>query len=124
MPRDSANHGDGQCNANRRRRKVVVRQPGHLREIAHRCFRRVGLPIRVGGEGYGRVPGKIRRHVGKLLGIPRHPQLQSLEQIEQNQRNGAENQHGRAVLLPAHFLVFVHSTKAIDEALHRTQNEI
>ena len=36
--RDAANEGDGQRDADRRRHEVVIREAGHLREVAHRGF--------------------------------------------------------------------------------------
>jgi len=102
----------------------VVRQTGHLRQIAHGGFRRVGLPICVGGERDVSVPSKIRGHIRKFLRIPGQPLLEPLGQIEQNQGNAAEHQHRRAVFRPAHLLVFIHPAKPVHEALDWTQDRV
>ena len=70
---------DGQGDADGGGSEVVVGQARHLREIAHRRFRRVYLPIGIGGEGNGSVPGEIAGYIGQMLRIPGKPLLDALE---------------------------------------------
>ena len=41
------------------RREVLHREPGHLREVAHRRLAAVALPVRVGDEAGGGVPREV-----------------------------------------------------------------
>ena len=66
---DAADQRDGHHDAHRRRPEVVRRQAGHLGEIAHGGFGRVELPVGVGGEAGGGVPGQIGAHAGKCCGF-------------------------------------------------------
>ena len=67
---DSANEGDGEGNADGGGGEVVIGEASHLREIAHRGFWRVHLPIGIGGEGNGGVPGEVgRRRLARCWGL-------------------------------------------------------
>ena len=123
-PRDAANEGDGQRDADRRRREVVIGESGHLGEIAHRGLTRVVLPVGVGGEGRGGIEGQIRSDCGELLRIPRQPLLNPLDQIQQQHGDAAEQQHGDGILRPAHLVVLVDAGQAIQQALDRPSNRI
>ena len=57
--------------ADRRRHEVVVREAGHLREIAHGRLAAVGLPVRVGRERRGGVERQRRRDRAESLRIER-----------------------------------------------------
>ena len=48
----------------------------------------------------------------------------SLDDVEKDHRDGAEEQHRGSVLDPAHFAVFVDSADAINQAFDRAQSEI
>ena len=50
-PCNASYESDGKRDADGRRSKVVIREPGHLGEIAHRGLTRIVLPVGVGGEG-------------------------------------------------------------------------
>ena len=55
IPRDAAHERRRQRDARGRRAEVVDNQRDHLREIRHRGFAGVALPVGVGGEADGRV---------------------------------------------------------------------
>ena len=48
LSRDAANERNRQTHTDRRRREIVISESGHLREIAHRRFAAVTLPVGVG----------------------------------------------------------------------------
>ena len=58
--RDAADERDRHRDAGRRRHEVVIREPGHLREVAHGRLAAVRLPVRVGRERRGGVEGECR----------------------------------------------------------------
>ena len=58
--RDAANERDRQRDAHRRGHEVVIGEPGHLRQIAHRGFAGIVLPVGVGGERSRRVERQSR----------------------------------------------------------------
>jgi len=67
---DAADKGYGHHDAHRRAAEVVIGEANHLGEIAHGGLGRIELPVSVGGEAGGGVPGEIRPHGGKPLRIP------------------------------------------------------
>ena len=67
--RQAAHQGHGPDDAHGRGEEVVGGQAGHLGEIAHGRFAAVVLPVGVGGEADGGVPGQERRHVGQVLRV-------------------------------------------------------
>ena len=126
LARDAANNGDGQRDADRRRNKVVIGEPGHLREIAHRRFAAVVLPVGVGGERSGGVEREMRLDAGEVLRIPGHPaeSLNALDQVEHQHADAAEQQHRDGVFLPIHLVRCVDARAAIEQPLERPQNRI
>ena len=100
--RDAADEGDRHRDAGGRRHEVVVREPGHLREIAHRRFAAVRLPVGVRRERHRRVEGQIRRDAAEALRVEGQHRLQPLHRVEHQQRHDAEQQQRRRVLGPAH----------------------
>ena len=58
--RDAANERNRERDADGGRREIVVRQAGHLREIAHRRLAAVRLPVRIGHERRRRVERQRR----------------------------------------------------------------
>ena len=59
--RKTADQRNREHDAGRRRQEVLMRQAEHLREIGHRAFAAVVLPVGVGDEADGGVEGEIRR---------------------------------------------------------------
>ena len=73
---DAANERDRERDAGRGRYEVVIRQPRHLREIAHRRFADVGLPVRVGRERGGGVEREIGCDAAQPLRVERQERLE------------------------------------------------
>ena len=120
--RDAANERDRDGDADRGRHEVVVREPGHLREIAHRRLAAVGLPVRVGRERRRRVEREVGRDGAEALRIPRQPLLHALHQVEHQHRDDAEQQHRDGVLGPAHLARLVDAGRSIDQPLDRPKH--
>ena len=124
-PRYPADKRDRQRHARRRRPEVVRRQPRHLGQIAHRLLRHIRLPVRVGGKRSRRVPRQVRFHRRKVLRVPQRDRvLQPLNRIRQQQRRATEDQHGHAILRPAHLRVRVHARQLVQQPLHRNQHRV
>ena len=121
---NAANEGNRQRDADRRRREVVVGEPGHLRQIAHGGFAGIVLPVGVGGERRRRVERQRLRDRRKLLRIQRQKSLYPLHQVQQQHRHHAEQQHGEGVLRPAHLVIFIDAGQAIEQALDRPQHRV
>jgi len=49
--------------------EVMGGEASHLSEIAHGALRRVGLPVGVGGEAGGGVPGQIGPTLARCCGL-------------------------------------------------------
>jgi hypothetical protein len=98
----------------------------HLRQIAHRCFGRVGLPIRVRCERDRGADRKIRRNTWQMLRVPGHEAetLKSLDNVGQDHRRGTEEQHCNGILRPAHLLAWINAGEAIQHLLARYENWI
>ena len=102
----------------------MIRESGHLGEIAHRGFGDVGLPVRVGGERCCCAPSEIGGDVGEFLRIESEDVLRALDQIEQEHRDGAEEEHRGAVFGPAHFAIFVDAADFVEKAFDGAESEI
>ena len=61
-PREAADQRDEHGHARGSGQEVLHGEPEHLREIAHRGFADVALPIGVGREAHGRVERRVRAH--------------------------------------------------------------
>ena len=79
MPRDRPNESSGNSDASRGRNEIVKRQADHLREIRHRGFAAVVLPVGVGRETDRGVECEMLAQRGKSLRIQRQKILQSAE---------------------------------------------
>ena len=112
-PGNPTDHSYRQGYPRRSGHEIVIGKPGHLGEVAHRRFARIGLPVRVGSKRSGSVKRQIRGHVRKVLGIPWQPSLETLDQIENDHGHAAEKKHGYCVFRPAHFSSFVHAGDAV-----------
>ena len=92
---DAANEGNRQRDTDRCGDEVVIGQPGHLGEVAHRGFTRVGLPVGVGGERSCRVERQVLRHTpANFCGLNGRNALHALHQVQQQHGDDAEQQHG------------------------------
>jgi hypothetical protein len=90
----------------------------------HRCFRDVGLPIRVGGEGSSCVEFQVRRDRWKFLQIERQIILDALDQVCERRGDSAEDQHRPGVFLPIHFSRFINARWPVQQLFDQTQNRI
>lgn len=108
------------------RDKVVIRKASHLGEVAHRRFRDVGLPVRVCGEADSGVPREGGRDACESVRIQQcgHKVLHAFNEVQGEQGDSAEKEHGEAVFLPVHFFFFVDAAEAIDHPLDRTTSRI
>ena len=95
--REAADQRDGERNAGRGRHEIVHRQPRHLREIAHRRFGHIGLPVRVGDEAHRRVEGEALLDRGLTLRVEGQDPLQPLQRIKRDEARHAEEQHGDGI---------------------------
>ena len=77
----SADQGHQHRHAGGRRNKILHAQAEHLRQIAHRRFAAVALPVRVRGKADGGVERRIGTIGGKALRIERQDLLHSQQQI-------------------------------------------
>ena len=50
--------------------------------------------------------------------------LQALQQVEDDEADHAEQQHGEGVSLPVHLLLGPHAAEAIDQPLDRAQDAV
>ena len=123
-PRDSANDGDGQSDSDRRRNKIVVGETRHLRQVGHRRFRHVGLPVGVGRKGCGGVEGQVGRHGGELLRIQREIILQPLQEIQHRHRDAAEHQHRAGIFGPAHLFGFINAGQPVHQLFNGSQDGV
>ncbi len=124
MPRDAAHERRRQRDARGRRAKVVDDQRDHLREIGHRGFAGVALPIRVRGETDSSVEREIRRQRAKALRIQRQMILQPQDRVSENAAHRAEQQHRDGVLFPILFALGVHAHEAIGDFFQRLENRV
>ena len=97
-------------------------EPRHLHEIAHRCFRHVGLPVRVADKADRGVEREMLADCGEVLRVERQHALQTLQQIEQHKSGNAESQHGDAIDCPVLVFAFVHGADRVDRAFERAQD--
>src|SRR5208337_4698966 len=75
---EAADKRNRKRNAGRRRNEIMDRKPGHLYQIAHCAFRRVGLPVRIGDEADRGVEGEVRRYSRQSLRVEGQSALQPL----------------------------------------------
>ena len=122
--RDAANERDRDRDADRCRDKVVIGEPSHLGEIAHRRLAAVRLPVRVGGERDGGIERQVRRDRAKPLRVQRQNVLHALHHVEHQQRDDAEHQDGDGVLRPPHLARVVDAGQLVDEAFERPHHRI
>ena len=90
---EAADQNEREHDAGRRRQEVLVREADHLREVRHRAFAAVVLPIGVGDEADRRVERQIGRH-GRLFGrIERQHGLNAHQPVEDEKAADMEQQH-------------------------------
>ena len=116
---DAADERDRHRDADRRRHEVVIREAGHLREIAHGRFAAVRLPVRVGRERDGGVERQSRGDRPEPLRIERQHLLQPLHRVQHQHRHDAEQEQRDGVLGPAHLARLVDAGQAVEQPFER-----
>ena len=114
LPGDAADDRHRDRDAGRRRQEVVQGEPGHLGEVRHRRLARVALPVGVGREGDGRVPGRVGRDRPEAVGVEGQPLLEALHRVEDDERGGVDDQHRDRPFDPALVLLRVDAAETID----------
>ena len=114
-PGKAANQGDRQSYADRGRDEIMDSKPRHLDEVAHRGFRHVGLPVRVGDEAHRGVEGQHLLHPGLPLRVERQIPLQALQRVESDEAGDAEEHHRHRISPPGLLLGLVDAATPIDE---------
>ena len=77
MAGTSANKRGGDGNADGGRGGIMDCQAYHLREVRHRAFTTIGLPIGVCGKTHRGVERKVRTQCGQALQVHRQDVLQA-----------------------------------------------
>ncbi len=116
--RDEHRHSGG------RRDEVLHGEPEHLREVAHRRFAAVTLPVGVRGEARRGVERGIRTDGGHRLRIERQPLLQPLQSIHDKGAGEVEPEHRQRVLDPAHLACGIDTGAAVDQPLERSADPL
>ena len=124
VPRDAAHERRRDRHADGGGKKVVDRQRDHLREIRHRGFAAVALPVGVRREADGGVERQMRRQRAEILRIERQKILQPQNRVGEQQAHEAENQHREGVLFPALFLRRIHAENPVGEFFQRAHHRV
>ena len=124
MPGDTAHQRSSERDADGGGGKVVNRQCDHLREVGHRGFADVALPVGVGRETDGGIKCEVGTQRAEALRIERQQVLQAQNCVGKNATDQTEKQHGERVLFPIVLLVGAHSHQAIREPLQRTEHRV
>ena len=119
MPREGAHERRRDADADGAGGEVVDGQRDHLREIRHRGFARVALPVGVGGEADGGVEREVRTERAKSLWIEREEVLQPQDGVGEQAAHQAEEQHGERVLLPVVLAVRLHAHEPVGKPFQR-----
>ncbi len=98
--------------------EVLHGQAGHLHEVALGRLTRIGLPVGVGHETHGRVPGQRRGHLSaRVVEVQRQRALHQLKDEQEQQADRREGQHAAGVGAPGLFGLRVGADQPVDEAL-------
>ena len=120
-PCDAADQGHQHGHAGRGRQEVLHGQAEHLRQIAHRRFADVPLPVGVRDEAHRRVeggPGLDRPEVRRVQGAS----LEALEEVDGEEAEEVEQEHGLGVGLPIHLLGRINAAHAVEQAFRGPQD--
>ena len=120
--REAADQRHGDRDAGRGREEVLVRQAQHLREIGHRAFAAVVLPVGVGDEADRGVEGEVRRNRGLPCRVERQHRLQPHQRIEEEEAADVEQQHGDGIGQPVLLALLVDAGDPVEPGFDRAQN--
>ena len=115
--REAANQREHDDDAGGGRQEVLHRQRQHLRQVAHRRFAAIALPVGVGDEADGGVEGRVGADAGHAGRVERQHNLQALQRIHRQHAEEVEQQQGQRVLPPAHAGRRVDAGHAVQAAL-------
>ncbi len=124
MAREAADQGDGDRHADRGRGEVLHGEPGHLRQVAHRRFAAVVLPVRVGDEAHGGVEGEERRDRLHRRWVERQPALEALQGVQTKHRHQAQGDDRARVHDPGLLLVGSYAADTVDQPLERQEHAV
>ena len=116
--REAANerHRDG--HADRGGDEVLHGEAGHLHQVALGRLAGVGLPVGVGHEADGGVPGQRRRHRGAgVVEVQRQLALHQLEDEQEQDADRREGEHAAGVGAPGLLGLRVGADQPVDDAL-------
>ena len=117
-PRETAHQGDRHRHADGRGDEVLHRQTGHLHQVALGGLAGVGLPVGVGDEADGGVPGQRRGHRGAgVVEVQRQLALHQLEEEQEQDADRRERQHAAGVGAPGLLGFRVGADQPVDDAL-------
>ena len=116
-PDDAESHADADGGGD----ELLHRQADHLGEVRHGLFAAVVLPVGVGDEGRGRVPGQRRRHGAEMLGIEGQGSLDPQQQVREPDGEAREDDQRAGVALPGLLLVGRCAEQPVDRALDEAQ---
>ena len=123
MSSESTNHGDSDSNAGGGRHEVVRGEREHLREIAHRRFAAVILPVGVCREADRGVKGKPavdgRLTIGVMNG---RCAMQAKDEVRDDDAGQGEQHHHTEVAQPVLLLVLAHAAQLVNGLFHRTRD--
>src|SRR6266850_234412 len=118
---DATDDDDGEDDADSGGGEIVIGQTRHLREIAHRGFTDVSLPVCIRGERCCGAKRQCGVHVWKFLRVERKPLLRTLDQVQKRHGDAAKQKHGDGILRPAHLMPFVYTGQAVYHSFHGPQ---
>ena len=99
-PREAAEQRKRERDADRGREEVVDDERQHLAEIAHHSLARIPLPVGIGGEADRDVERAVRADAGEPGSIERQVVLDAQQQVGQQQRGDAEQEHVHRIAAP------------------------
>ena len=99
-------------------------QRDHLREVRHRRFAAVTLPVGIGRETDGGVERQIGTHRAESLRIQRQQMLQAQDGVGEQTTDQAEEEHGKRVLFPIMLFAGVHAHQAIGKSFQRFDDRV
>ena len=117
MARETADEGHRRRHAHRGRHEVLASQGEHLRQVAHRRFWHIDLPVGVGHEADGRVEGHRGAHVGNVGRVERQVTLQAQDEVEEQQYREVEDDQRDRVAGDPHLVRLVDAAEAVGELL-------
>ena len=116
--RESAHERHRYGHADGRGDEVLHGEAGHLDEMALGGLTGIGLPVRVGDEADGGVPGERRGHRrGGVVEVQRQPALHQLQEEQEQHAHRREGKHAARVRAPRLFRLRVGPDQSVDDAL-------